>query len=156
MEPENKKESNCIHDKPSLSYFSGKLKKGECLLGCGRESKSYVQCNCGKKYCMICYEMSFPEEKAKYGLMRKTSCLHERSNLSFKLGYFDAKECRKKCGRSSQGYLVCLCGVKHCILCYEDYHPEDKGKYLSKSPPRVYKIITFKITLITKYNIIGR
>ena len=125
----------CIHDKPTLCFYSDPLLKGECLLQCGRESSGFVKCLCGQKYCMLCYEMNFPEEKGKYSLRKATgsknsSCPHERSNLSFKIGHFDAKSCMNNCGRSSEGYLICICGVMHCILCYEDYYPQDRGKFL--------------------------
>ncbi len=118
----------CIHDKDKLSYSAGKMEKGECILECDREGRGHMSCRCGSKFCLVCYGVAYPEERGKYKYV-ENDCEHDREKLKFKYGFLDPQSCITGCGRTDEGYLMCKCGVKHCILCYEEDYPEDKGKF---------------------------
>jgi len=125
------KPKQCHHEKNKFKYNIGHL-ASVCLGGCERESDGFLECTCGKKLCVICFETIYPEEKGKYLYELKpvnNGCKHDKEILIYNMGKLNDTRCAFGCRRPSNGYMECLCGQNICISCFEQKYPEEKDKY---------------------------
>jgi hypothetical protein len=121
-------EINCLHDKLTLTFIGAKLANNLCV-NCNKECSGFFICLCGKRICLTCFEELNPEEKDKFKISNIDSCSHEKKALSFRLGRIDEINCINGCYNGNESYLICKCGIKLCIQCYENKFPDEKGRY---------------------------
>ncbi len=66
-EKSNIQEGECHFSQVNnLKYILKNLDSNMCVGGCGRTSLGYMECVCGKKFCIICFEANYTDEKGKY------------------------------------------------------------------------------------------
>ena len=139
---ETQKLSNeCHYDEKNLKYVQGYLDKKSCLSDCGKDSDGYIICRCGKKYCLNCFSICFPEDET---LIKKNSEIHSKirnsreslskeANSLFSKG---SKEIKKSnLGKDSESEILTKenkdnkSELRPSSLKLQCYHEKNKFKY---------------------------
>jgi hypothetical protein len=132
------KEEECFHEKTFFTYYKEKVDSGSCR-GCEKESIGQNVCTCGIIFCNDCFNENYPETKdeaetennSENAIKSSEGDCHykELSNLKYDPRALEQNICAGGCGRSSIGYMSCVCGKNLCMICFETNYPDQANKY---------------------------